>query len=69
MILDYSIERDIDRVEYIRKLLDEMDVAPTETELEKMGNYILYGKDEEGKNSEQRKEVTIDKRKKLGAER
>lgn len=64
MILDYSIERDVDRVEYIRKLLDEMDVAPTETELEKMGNYILYGKDEEGRNSEQRKEVTIDKKKK-----
>ena len=62
MILDYSIERDVDRVEYIRKLLDEMDVAPTEAELEKMGNYILYGKDEEGRNSEQRKEVTIDKK-------
>lgn len=29
-----------------------------------MGNYILYGKDEEGRNSEQRKEVTIDKKKK-----
>jgi len=56
--LDYSIERDIDRLHAIEEILDTLDTNPTNTELEQMASYILYGKDENGKNSIQRGETT-----------
>lgn len=49
--LDYSIERDIDRVAAIKDILDQLPTDPSPTELEQMGSYILYGKDESGRNS------------------
>ena len=52
--LDYSIERDIDRVRAIKDILDQLPTDPTQTELEQMGSYILYGKDENGRNAVQR---------------
>ena len=52
--LDYSIERDIDRVAAVKDILDSLPTDPTQTELEQMGSYILYGKDENGKNAVQR---------------
>lgn len=58
--LDYSIERDVDRVQAIYDILDTLSKNPTNTELEQMANYILYGKDEEGKNAKQRGEMTDD---------
>lgn len=58
--LDYSIERDVDRVQAIYDILDTLNKNPTNTELEQMANYILYGKDEEGKNAKQRGEMTDD---------
>ena len=56
--LDYSIERDIDRLHAVEDILDTLDTKPTNSELEQMASYILYGKDEEGKNSVQRGETT-----------
>lgn len=56
--LNYDIERDIDRVAAIRDILDTLDTDPTPTELEQMGSYILYGKDENGLNAVQRGETT-----------
>ena len=55
--LDYSIERDIDRVRAVKDILDQLPTDPTQAELEQMGSYILYGKDEEGKNAVQRGET------------
>lgn len=55
--LDYSIERDIDRVRAVKDILDQLPTDPTSTELEQMGSYILYGKDENGKNAVQRGET------------
>ena len=52
--LDYSIERDIDRVRAIKDILDQLPTDPTQSELEQMGSYILYGKDENGRNAVQR---------------
>ena len=52
--LDYSIERDVDRVRAVKDILDQLPTDPTSTELEQMGSYILYGKDENGKNAVQR---------------
>jgi len=56
--LDYSIERDIDRLAAVKDILDTLDKNPTNSELEQMASYILYGKDEEGKNAIQRGETT-----------
>jgi len=58
--LDFNIIRDIDRMKAVEEILDQLDTNPTQTELEQMASYILYGKDENGKNSIQRNE-TIDK--------
>lgn len=58
--LDFSIERDIDRLHAVEEILDTLPNDPSATELEQMASYILYGKDENGNNSIQRKE-TIDK--------
>ena len=60
--LDFSIQRDVDRLRAIDEILDQLDTNPSPTELEQMASYILYGKDENGKNSIQRNE-TIDKNK------
>ena len=56
--LDYSIERDNDRVAAIYDILDQLPSDPTSTDLEQMANYILYGKDENGQNAIQRGEAT-----------
>jgi spore coat protein CotH len=46
--LDFSIERDTERVAAVTEILDTMATDPSATELEQMANYILYGKDENG---------------------
>ena len=46
--LDYSIERDTDRVAAIYEILDGLEKDPNPTDLEQMASYILYGKDENG---------------------
>lgn len=56
--LDYSIERDVDRLAAVNHILDTLDNTPNYTELEQMASYILYGKDENGLNAVQRKETT-----------
>lgn len=56
--LDYNIERDTDRLAAVNNILDTLDTPPNNTELEQMASYILYGKDENGLNSVQRKETT-----------
>ena len=58
--LDFSIERDSDRLKAVEEILDTLNTDPTATELEQMASYILYGKDENGQNAIQRNE-TIDK--------
>lgn len=56
--LNYEIERDIDRVAAVKDILDQLPNDPTPLELEQMGSYILYGKDENGLNAIQRGETT-----------
>ena len=60
--LDYSIERDTDRLKAVEDILDKLEKNPSPTELEQMGSYILYGKDENGKNAYQRGEMLRDAR-------
>ena len=56
--LDYSIERDIDRLKAVETILDTLETNPSNSDLEQMASYILYGKDEQGKNAVQRGETT-----------
>ena len=58
--LDYSIERDTDRVLAVQEILDTLPTDPNPTDLEQMASYILYGKDENGQNSIHRHETTDD---------
>lgn len=60
--LDFTIERDIDRLDAVQNILDSLETDPSPSELEQMASYILYGKDENGQNAIQRNE-TIDKNK------
>jgi len=55
--LDYTIERDTDRLKLVEGILDTLDHDPSETDIEQMATYILYGKDENGLSSLRRGEV------------
>lgn len=56
--LDYNIKTDAERLQAVKDILDQLPTNPSPTELEQMASYILYGKDEDGKNAVQRGEVT-----------
>ena len=55
--LDYNIQRDTDRVAAIYDILDKLEKDPSPLELEQMGSYILYGKDENGLNAAKRGQI------------
>ena len=55
--LDYSIQRDCQRVAAIADILDTLQTDPTPAQLQQMGSYILYGKDENGLNAAKRGEI------------
>jgi len=55
--LDYTIERDSDRLELVKGILDTLEKDPSPQDLEQMATYILYGKDENGLSSLKRGEV------------
>lgn len=60
--LNFQLDTAEERTEFLQSYLqsDQFQKKPlTEEELEMCGNYILWGKDPEGKNSVQRKEVQI----------
>lgn len=60
-MLDFSIYSDKERTEYIEKELEKKEKY-TSKELEAMANYILFGKDSNGKNAVDRGEIEIDTR-------
>ena len=60
--LDFQLETAIERREFLNEYLKrtEFQLKPlSEEELEMCGNYLLWGKDEDGKNSVQKKIVEI----------
>lgn len=60
--LDFKISTSIERTNFINNYINEeifKKDAPNEEELEMMANYMLWGLDEDGKNTTQRKEVEI----------
>ena len=60
--LNYDIYSDQDRVKEINKILDNLNSTPSNSDLELMANYILYGKDENNTNAIQRKETYEEKK-------
>lgn len=60
--LNYDIYSDQDRVKEINKILDNLNSTPSNSDLELMANYILYGKDENNTNTIQRKETYEEKK-------
>ena len=58
-MVDFSIERDRDRVQCVQEELAKL-TNPSKSQLEMMANYILYGKDENGHNAVDRKEIEIE---------
>lgn len=65
--LDFGIAETENRKKFIDQYLQEpqfLKKPPTEEELEMMANYILWGKDEDGLNCTQRKEIQIETRNK-----
>lgn len=60
--LNFQIDSTDERTSFLKEYLKREEFIkkpPSEEELETMGNYILWGKDEDGKNSVQRKEIQI----------
>lgn len=60
--LDYSIYSDEERVKAIENIFKDLNTVPSNSDLELMANYILYGKDAEDKNAVQRKETYEEKK-------
>ncbi|MBR4155408.1 MAG: hypothetical protein IKU01_01715 [Bacteroidales bacterium] len=63
--LDWALSTSTERSDFINEYVRGetfAKVPPTEEELETMGNYILWGKDEDGLNVDQRKEVELPRR-------
>ena len=57
--LDFNIETAADRTTFVQDYLSQLAFTPTEEELETIANYILYGKDPDGKNLVQKKQIEI----------
>lgn len=60
--LDFTLTTTEEREAFIEEYTRELTFTPTSDELEMMGNYILWGKDPDGKSSVQRKEIQISTR-------
>ncbi len=61
--LDWSLNTAIDRKNFIDKYICSLH-DPTPDELETIANYLLYGKDEDGQSSVEKKEIEIETRSK-----
>lgn len=63
--LDWTLSTAKERSNFLQQYI-EQDIfkkkPPTEEELETMGNYVLWGQDEDGLNPDQRKEIQLPRR-------
>lgn len=66
--LDFSLEKAEDRKVYLDNYLKKSHFKLSFDELEMCANYLLWGKDPDGKNTVQRKEIQIDTRNKTWCE-
>ena len=48
--LDMSIYRDVDRCAAVENILADLDITPSDRDLEQMADYIICGKDDDDLN-------------------
>ena len=59
--LNFELESDEERAQFVQEYMTSLNFTPTESELETISNYILWGKSSNGKNAQQNGEVEIKK--------
>ena len=59
--LNFQLETAEDRAQFVQEYLKEITFEPSESELETISNYILWGKDSNGKNIQQNGDVELKK--------
>ena len=59
--LNFELESDVDRAQFVQEYMAGLTFTPTEAELETISNYILWGKTSNGKNAQQQGEIEIKK--------
>lgn len=57
--LDWSLNTALERKSFVDKYINTIN-NPTEEELETIANYILWGKDSDGKSAVERRELEIE---------
>lgn len=57
--LNFQLESAADRTAFVEEYLNTITFTPTAEELETISNYILWGKNEKGKNAQQEGEVKL----------
>lgn len=67
--LDFSLSKREDRLNFIKSYLNDITFSPSPEELEMCANYILWGKDKDGKNVVQKKEIEIQTKNKTWAKK
>ena len=60
--LDWTLNTSDERASFINEYTASLTFTPNEEECEMMGNYILWGRDPDGQNSEQKGFVQLERR-------
>jgi len=59
--LNFELNTAEERAQFVQEYVAGLNFAPTESELETISNYILWGKSSNGKNAQQNGEIEIKK--------
>ena len=60
--LDFTLSSTEERTAFVQEYLSSIDFTPSQAELEKIGSYILWGKDSSGRNVRQTGEIELETR-------
>lgn len=60
--LNWTLDTSEKRAQFIQQYITQLSFSPNEEELEMMGNYILWGRDPDGQNTEQKGFVQLERR-------
>ena len=60
--LNWTLDTSEERAQFIQQYITQLSFSPNEEELEMMGNYILWGRDPDGQNTEQKGFVQLERR-------
>ena len=60
--LNWTLDTSEERAQFIQEYISKIPFLPNDEELEMMGNYILWGRDDDGQNIEQKGFVQLERR-------